>query len=139
MESVQGTTEGDELARLCVGKLRSMLVLEGDPNLRYVALLAFQKIVVSHQYLVYMHQDVILQCIDDPDISIRMRALDLAVGMVNADNLQLIVDRLVAQLLQAPFANASDEVNNDRGFHNGIEPRADSDDEDLGLDIYPTD
>jgi AP-3 complex subunit delta-1 len=130
LESIEGTTEGDELARLCVGKLRSMLVVEGDPNLKYVALLAFQKIVTSHPYLVSLHQDVILQCIDDPDISIRMRALDLAVGMVNPDNLQLIVDRLVAQLLHAPFAQASDEINNDRGFHDGIEPKADSDEED---------
>jgi AP-3 complex subunit delta-1 len=132
LESVEGTADGDELARLCVGKLRSMLVIEGDPNLKYVALLAFQKIVTSHSHLVSLHQDVILQCIDDPDISIRMRALDLAVGMVNADNLQLIVDRLVSQLLHAPFASASDEANNDRAFHNGIEPRADSDDEDPG-------
>ncbi|KIW01744.1 uncharacterized protein PV09_06920 [Verruconis gallopava] len=132
LESVEGTAEGDELARLCVGKLRSMLTVEGDPNLKYVALLVFQRIVTSHPYLVSLHQDVILQCIDDPDISIRMRALDLAVGMVNADNLQLIVDRLVAQLLHAPFARAEDDASYDRGFHGGVEPRADSDDEDAG-------
>jgi AP-3 complex subunit delta len=32
LASVEGTMEGDELAKLCVGKLRSMLVVEGDPN-----------------------------------------------------------------------------------------------------------
>jgi AP-3 complex subunit delta len=32
LASVEGTTEGEEIARLCVGKLRSMLVVEGDPN-----------------------------------------------------------------------------------------------------------
>jgi AP-3 complex subunit delta-1 len=132
LESIEGTSDGDELAKLCVGKLRSMLVIEGDPNLKYVALLAFQKIVMLHPYLVSLHQDVILQCMDDADISIRMRALDLVVGMVNGDNLQLIVDRLLAQLLLAPYTNASDDANNDRGFHNGVEPRADSDDEDAG-------
>jgi AP-3 complex subunit delta-1 len=62
---------------------------------KYVALLAFEKIVGSHPYLVSQQQDVILECIDDPDISIRMRALDLVVGMVNADNLTAIVGRLM--------------------------------------------
>lgn len=32
LESVEGTAEGEEIARLCVGKLRGMLVVEGDPN-----------------------------------------------------------------------------------------------------------
>jgi AP-3 complex subunit delta len=65
---------------------------------KYVSLLAFEKIVVSHPYLVSMQQDVILECIDDPDISIRMLALNLVVGMVNSDNITEIVDRLLRQL-----------------------------------------
>ena len=32
LQSAQDTAEGDEIARLCVGKLRGMLVIEGDPN-----------------------------------------------------------------------------------------------------------
>lgn len=32
LQAIQGTTDGDEIARLCVGKLRGMLVIEGDPN-----------------------------------------------------------------------------------------------------------
>ena len=32
LEAVEGTTEGEEVARLCVGKLRSMMVIEGDTN-----------------------------------------------------------------------------------------------------------
>lgn len=39
LASVEGTTEGDELAKLCVGKLRSMLVVEGDPNRKSLATL----------------------------------------------------------------------------------------------------
>src|SRR6195952_864186 len=97
MEVAGGTTEGDEVARLCVSKLRAMLVVQGDPNLRYVALLAFAKITASHADLVADHQDVILECIDDADISIRTRALDLVVDMINAHNLQTIVERLLNQ------------------------------------------
>jgi AP-3 complex subunit delta-1 len=32
LEAVEGTTEGEEVARLCVGKLRGMMVIEGDAN-----------------------------------------------------------------------------------------------------------
>ncbi|KAF2098947.1 Adaptor protein complex AP-3 delta subunit [Rhizodiscina lignyota] len=137
LESVEGTAEGEEVARLCVGKLRGMLVVEGDPNLRYVALLAFQKIVASHPHLVSLHQDVILECIDDPDISIRMRALDLVVGMVNADNLEMIVSRLMNQLESAPIASSTEDPANDRGAFHGIEPQADSDEDDLEETIRP--
>ncbi|KAL9096151.1 MAG: hypothetical protein Q9165_001674 [Trypethelium subeluteriae] len=131
LEGSEGSVEGNEIAKLCVGKLRSMLTVEGDPNLKYVALLAFAKIVVSHPFLVSQHQDVILECIDDPDISIRTRALDLVVDMVNADNLMTIVERLMRQLENSPLASKSDDPNNDRGIHEGIVPTADSDDEDM--------
>ena len=130
IEAAGGTTEGDEVARLCVSKLRAMLVVEGDPNLRYVALLAFAKITASHADLVSQHQDVILECIDDADISIRTRALDLVVGMVNASNLQTVVERLLKQLKQAGTANAVDDPDNDRGVHEGVIPMADEGDDD---------
>ncbi|KAF4310309.1 Clathrin/coatomer adaptor adaptin-like protein [Botryosphaeria dothidea] len=130
LEGAEGTTEGNEIARLCVGKLRGMLVVEGDPNLKYVALLALDKIVRSHPHLVALHQDVILECIDDLDISIRSQALGLVIGMVNPDNLTTIVGRLIRQLRNAPRASAVDDPMNDRGFHEGVIPTADpSDDE----------
>ncbi len=40
------------------------------------------KIVPTHPYLVAEYQDMIMASIDDPDISIRMRALDLVSAMV---------------------------------------------------------
>ena len=131
LEGSEGSIEGNEIAKLCVGKLRSMLATEGDPNLKYVALLAFAKIVTSHPFLVSQHQDVILECIDDPDISIRTRALDLVVDMVNADNLVIIVERLMEQLQNAPLASETDDPAYDRGAHNGVIPAADSDEEDM--------
>ncbi|EUC40899.1 hypothetical protein COCMIDRAFT_9304 [Bipolaris oryzae ATCC 44560] len=127
LEAVEGTSEGEEVAKLCVGKLRGMMIIEGDANLKYVALLAFEKIVTSHPYLVSQQQDVILECIDDPDISIRMRALDLVVGMVNADNLTAIVGRLMRQLRNAPVATAVNDPNNDRGRLTGVTPYGDDD------------
>ena len=32
LEAVEGTAEGEEVAKLCVGKLRGMMVIEGDSN-----------------------------------------------------------------------------------------------------------
>jgi AP-3 complex subunit delta len=108
---LDGTESGvdvEEVADLCISKLRGMIVLDGDPNLKYVALLAFNKIVTSHSALVAMQQDVIMGCLDDPDISIKMQALELVSGMVNSDNLQAVVNRLMKQLAgSATAAEAS--------------------------------
>jgi len=137
IEAAGGTTEGDEVARLCVNKLRAMLVVEGDPNLRYVALLAFAKITSSHADIVAQHQDVVLECIDDADISIRTRALDLVIGMVNANNLQSVVERLLKQLRTAGTASAANDAVHDRAMHDGVVPMADDDDEDMQANIRP--
>ncbi|KAI9791789.1 MAG: AP-3 complex subunit delta [Candelina submexicana] len=138
LHSAEGTTEGEEIASLCVGKLRGMIVVEGDPNLKYVALLAFNKIVTSHPHLVSLHQDVILDCIDDADISIRLRALDLVVGMVNSENINSVVGRLMRQLRISPFASVVDDLSNDRAANSGVEPAADSDDEDPEESLRPS-
>ncbi|TVY58118.1 AP-3 complex subunit delta-1 [Lachnellula cervina] len=124
---------GEEIATLCVSKLRGMVMVEGDPNLKYVALLAFNKIVVTHPFLVAQQEDVIMDCIDSPDISIRLRALDLVVGMVSNDNLMSIVGRLMRQLRNSR-SPTSEEVNK-RVSTGMVEPAADSDDEDPEIAI----
>ena len=129
-------TEGDEIATLCVSKLRGMIIIEGDPNLKYVALLAFNRIVESHPHLVSMQQDVIMSCIDDPDISIRLQALDLGAGMVSSDNLVVVVERLIQQLRNAPLSSG---IADDERIHAvGVEPAADSDGEDPEEALRPT-
>ncbi|KAK6401897.1 AP-3 complex subunit delta, partial [Oleoguttula sp. CCFEE 5521] len=135
MEAAGGTTEGDEIARLCVSKLRAMLVVQGDPNLRYVALLAFAKITASHADLVADHQDVILECIDDADISIRTRALDLVIGMINSNNLQAVVQRLLKQLKTAGKQPPPTEADIERVAQDGIIPMADDDDEGTAMSV----
>jgi len=49
---------------------------------RYIALVALVKIAPTHPHLISTHFDTILQCTDDADVSIRMRALDLVEVMV---------------------------------------------------------
>ncbi|KAI5779461.1 adaptin N terminal region-domain-containing protein [Geopyxis carbonaria] len=103
--------EGEELASVCVTKLRGFLV-EGDSNLKYVGLLALTKLVNTHAHLVDAHQDVVLECIDDEDLSIRYRALELVVGMVNADNLPAVVGKLIYQLRTS--RQSTQEANTER-------------------------
>ena len=136
LEGSDGATEGEEIASLCVNKLRGMIVIEGDPNLKYVALLAFNRIVESHPHLVSMQQDVIMSCLDDPDISIRLQALDLGTGIVNSDNLVTVVERLIQQLRNAPVYNGI--ADDERGHALGVEPAADSDGEDPEEALRPT-
>ena len=152
LEGTDGGREGEEIASLCVGKLRGMIVNEGDPNraltgsrtqdktdktaVKYVALLAFNKIGSSHPHLISMQQDVIMGCIDDPDVSIRLQALDLGAGMVNIDNMVAIVERLMQQLRNAPIATRS--VDDGRSHAVGVEPAADSDGEDPGETLQRT-
>ena len=113
-----------------------MNVADGG-SVKYVALLAFQKIVRSHSYLVSLHQDVILGCVDDADISIRLRALDLLVNMVDSGNLATIVERLLRQLSSSSFASNADDPTNDRGVRAGVTPAADSEEEDPEESLRP--
>ncbi|KAK5460858.1 AP-3 complex subunit delta [Exophiala xenobiotica] len=105
LDGAESGIDVEEVADLCISKLRGMIVLDGDPNLKYVALLAFNKIVGTHPALVSMQQDVIMACLDDPDISIKMQALELVSGMVNSDSLQGVVNRLIKQLASSPSSN----------------------------------
>ncbi|KAK6528852.1 AP-3 complex subunit delta [Orbilia ellipsospora] len=108
------TPDGEDLATLCVNKLRGFLVVEGDSNLKYVALLALTKLTKTHGYLVAAEKDVILECIDDEDVSIRLRALELVVGMVDVEILQQVVGRLLRQLKPVSQQELEEEERRER-------------------------
>lgn len=76
---------------------------------KYVALLAFNKIVTTHSYLVSQQEDVILECVDSPDVTIRIQALDLVQGMVTGESLVTVVSRLMKQL---KYSSSSQEREN---------------------------
>lgn len=83
--------------QLCVQKLR-ILIEDSDQNLKYLGLLAMSKILKTHPKSVQSHKDLILNCLDDKDESIRLRALDLLYGMVSKKNLIEIVRKLMANV-----------------------------------------
>lgn len=67
--------------------------------MKYLGLLAMSKILKTHPKSVQSHKDLILQCLDDKDESIRLRALDLLYGMVRTIS-QSIMRRTPTRLMK---------------------------------------
>ncbi|XP_078484816.1 AP-3 complex subunit delta-1 isoform X1 [Ciona intestinalis] len=95
--------------QLCVQKLR-ILIEDSDQNLKYLGLLAMSRILKTHPKAVQAHKDLILQCLDDKDESIRLRALDLLFGMVSKKNLMEIVKKLMIHVAKADGSQYRDEL-----------------------------
>ncbi|KAJ7754976.1 adaptin N terminal region-domain-containing protein [Mycena maculata] len=97
---------GHSLAKMCVSKLAAF-IQDADQNLKYIALLALVKIVPTHPHLVAEYQDTILASVNDQDISIRMRALDLVSAMVTPNSLQSIVQQVLSHLVPDSSSTAA--------------------------------
>ncbi|KAH7338571.1 adaptin N terminal region-domain-containing protein [Rhizoctonia solani] len=97
---VGGMLQGS-IARACSAKL-AVFLGDSDQNLKYIALLAMAKIAPTHAHLVAEHQAVIFSSIEDSDMSIRMRALELLSAMTNQNNIQSIVQQLLDHLIKPP-------------------------------------
>ncbi|KAK6523295.1 clathrin associated protein complex large subunit [Orbilia ellipsospora] len=69
-----------------------------DNNIRYVALNTLIKVVNLEPNAVQRHRNTILDCLRDPDISIRRRALDLSFTLINESNIRVLVRELLAFL-----------------------------------------
>jgi len=95
--------------QLCVQKLR-ILIEDSDQNLKYLGLLAMSKILKTNPKSVQGHKDLVMQCLDDSDESIRLRALDLLYGMVSKKNLMEIVKKLMLHMEKADGSSYRDEL-----------------------------
>lgn len=82
--------------------------------------------MVTHPFLVAQQEDVIMECIDSEDITIRIKALDLVQGMVSSDNLMSIVSRLMRQLKTSSSSNNDqlDDLSTDSSEEMGAERRS---------------
>lgn len=66
-----------------------------DKNIRYVALSVLRRVVHVDSAAVQRHRAVILDCLKDPDISIRRRALEVAFALINESTIRTIVPELM--------------------------------------------
>lgn len=98
-----------DLASRCVNKIR-MFLEQSDQNLKYVGLLALTKVAQIHPQFVSDQEDLILECVDDPDLSIRERVLELLSGVVSENNIYSIVNRLMEQLRASSISQSDKAV-----------------------------
>lgn len=87
-----------------------------DPNLRFISCNLFYKIGIINSQFVADYDDLILKLISDVDISIRSKSLELLKGIVNDDNLKLVVSTLLRQFVNEEIVvlNNNTRKNNTR-------------------------
>ncbi|KAI4154518.1 MAG: hypothetical protein LQ340_001633 [Diploschistes diacapsis] len=90
--------EADSGLRVLGVNILGKFLANKDNNIRYVALNTLVKVVAVEPNAVQRHRNTILDCLRDPDISIRRRALDLSFTLINAQNVSLLIRELLAFL-----------------------------------------
>ncbi|RHY80763.1 hypothetical protein DYB26_006266 [Aphanomyces astaci] len=88
------------IVKLCNDHLRRYIE-DPDQNLRYLGLVGLSNLMHSHPHVISDHQHVILECLSVEDTTIRLRALELLVGMVNPDNASGIIEELMRHTVVA--------------------------------------
>ena len=90
--------EADSGLRVLGVNILGKFLANKDNNIRYVALNTLIKVVAVEPNAVQRHRNTILDCLRDPDISIRRRALDLSFTLINSGNVSLLIRELLAFL-----------------------------------------
>lgn len=90
--------EADSGLRVLGVNILGKFLTNRDNNIRYVALNTLIKVVAIEPNAVQRHRNTILDCLRDPDISIRRRALDLSFTLINEQNVRSLVRELLAFL-----------------------------------------
>lgn len=90
--------EADSGLRVLGVNILGKFLTNKDNNIRYVALNTLNKVVAIEPNAVQRHRNTILECLRDPDISIRRRALDLSFTLINESNVRVLIRELLAFL-----------------------------------------
>ena len=90
--------EADSGLRVLGVNILGKFLTNKDNNIRYVALNTLIKVVAVEPNAVQRHRNTILDCLRDPDISIRRRALDLSFTLINESNVRVLIRELLAFL-----------------------------------------
>ena len=90
--------EADSGLRVLGVNILGKFLANRDNNIRYVALNTLIKVVAIEPNAVQRHRNTILECLRDPDISIRRRALDLSFTLINETNVRVLIRELLAFL-----------------------------------------
>ncbi|CAB9504407.1 AP-1 complex subunit gamma-1 [Seminavis robusta] len=125
VQTIMGVESEDGLRVLAVNILGRFL-LNRDNNIRYVALNTLARCTVQQQQsgrgstvpaddggnsassALQRHRQTVVDCLKDPDISIRMRALELIYHLVNHENVETLTAELLNYLVLCPREHRGD-------------------------------
>lgn len=88
----------DDGLRVLAVNILGRFVLNKDNNIRYVALSTLKSWIAREGAAVQRHRMTIMECLRDSDLSLRRKALELTVALVNADNVRAMVPDLISYL-----------------------------------------
>ena len=95
------TVESESGLRVLAINILGRFLLNRDNNIRYVALNSLAKVVSEDPAAVQRHRSTILDCLKDPDVSIRQRALELTYQLVTKQNVTELVREMLNYLVVA--------------------------------------
>ena len=122
VQTIMGVESDDGLRVLAVNILGRFL-LNRDNNIRYVALNTLSRCIVeqmnsgrqdlgedanSASSALQKHRSTVVDCLKDPDISIRQRALELIYHLVNQENVESLTAELLNYLVLCPREHRGD-------------------------------
>lgn len=87
--------------RVLAVNILGRFLLNNDKNIRYVALNTLLKTVSVEGTAVQRHRSTILECLKDPDVTIKKRAMELCFALINSSNIKSMVKDLLVFLKTA--------------------------------------
>lgn len=96
------TIQSESGLRILAINILGRFLLNRDNNIRYVALNSLSNVVTEDVIAVQRHRATILDCLKDPDISIRQRALEITYQLVDVNNVVELVREMLNYLVVAP-------------------------------------
>ncbi|XP_016837777.1 AP-1 complex subunit gamma-1 isoform X4 [Nasonia vitripennis] len=87
--------------RVLAVNILGRFLLNNDKNIRYVALNTLLKTVFVDTSAVQRHRATILECLKDPDVSIRRRAMELSFALIDTNNIRNMMKELLIFLERA--------------------------------------
>lgn len=95
-----------EAVELCAEHLGKFMV-DSDQNLKYLGLLSMRKLIKVHPDVAMEHRDLVIDCLGDDDVGIRMRALEIVSEFLTRRNFKDL-----CRILLRKLRKASDDATN---------------------------